>query len=93
MASNALESFGAMHAIRMRNLRIPEDISLIGYDDIPQASMIHPKLTTVRQPLVEMGQIAVQLLLEQINDPGRQPRQVILDSNLIIRNSCLPPSR
>jgi LacI family transcriptional regulator len=93
MASNDLEAFGAMDAIRMRNLRIPEDISLIGYDDIPQASMIHPKLTTVRQPLVEMGQVAVQLLLEQINDPGRQPRQVILDSNLIIRNSCLPPSR
>src|SRR6185436_17974893 len=68
-ASNDLSAFGAMDAARECGLRIPDDISIIGFDDIPQASVVYPKLTTVRQPLDEMGQTAVKLLLEQIEKP------------------------
>ncbi|MEZ4607147.1 MAG: substrate-binding domain-containing protein [Deinococcales bacterium] len=64
-ASNDLSAFGAMEAIRERGLNIPEDISLIGFDDIPQASISYPKLSTVRQPLKEMGKLAVEMLLAQ----------------------------
>ena len=54
-ASNDLSAFGAMDAAREYGLRIPDDISIIGFDDIPQASLVYPKLTTVRQPLARNG--------------------------------------
>jgi LacI family transcriptional regulator len=87
-ASNDLSAFGAMEAIHARGLRIPEDISIVGFDDIPQASLVHPKLTTVRQPLDEMGRAAVQILLDQIEDPSQPPRRVTLATQLIVRDSC-----
>jgi LacI family transcriptional regulator len=87
-ASNDMSAFGAMDAARERGLRIPEDISIIGFDDIPQASFVYPKLTTVRQPLEQMGQIAVKLLLEQIEDQSRPPQRIALATQLIIRDSC-----
>ncbi len=87
-ASNDISAFGAMDAIRHAGLEIPKDISVIGFDDIPQASTSYPKLTTVRQPLDQMGKLAVQLLLEQINHPETKPKQVTLETRLIIRDSC-----
>jgi LacI family transcriptional regulator len=90
-ASNDLMAFGAMQAIGEQGLRIPHDISLIGFDDIPQASMVHPQLTTVRQPLDQMGRVAVRLLLEQIENlgnPERAVRRVTLATHLIKRESC-----
>ncbi len=89
-ASNDLSAFGAMDAARECGLRIPDDISIIGFDDIPQASLVFPKLTTVRQPLVEMGQVAVKMLMERIEDQTRPPQQVALATQLIIRDSCGP---
>ncbi len=89
-ASNDLSAFGAMDAAREYGLRIPDDISIIGFDDIPQASLVHPKLTTVRQPLEQMGQVAVKLLLEQIEDRSRPPQRVTLATQLVIRDSCRP---
>jgi LacI family transcriptional regulator len=87
-ASNDLSAFGAMDAARDRGLRIPEDISIVGFDDIPQASLTHPKLTTVRQPLDEMGRTAVRMLLARIEDPSQPPRRVTLPTQLIVRDSC-----
>jgi LacI family transcriptional regulator len=87
-ASNDLSAFGAMDAVRHAGLDIPKDISVIGFDDIPQASTTYPKLTTVRQPLSEIGQLAVKLLLEQINHPKTKPQQVTLETSLIVRDSC-----
>lgn len=87
-ASNDLSAFGAMDAAREAGLGIPDDISIVGFDDIPQASFVYPKLTTVRQPLEEMGQVAVKLLLAQIEDPSRPPQQVELATQLMIRDSC-----
>jgi LacI family transcriptional regulator len=87
-ASNDLSAFGAMDAIRHGGLEIPKDISVIGFDDIPQASTTYPKLTTVRQPLNELGSLAVKLLLEQISQPETKPKQVTLETSLIVRDSC-----
>jgi LacI family transcriptional regulator len=89
-ASNDLSAFGAMDAVRECGLRIPDDISIIGFDDIPQASFVFPKLTTVRQPLEQMGQVAVKMLLERIEDRSRPPQQVTLATQLVIRDSCAP---
>lgn len=90
-ASNDLSAFGAMDAARERGLSIPDDISIIGFDDIPQASLVYPKLTTVRQPLVQIGQLAARLLLEKIENPEKEARRVTLSTELIIRDSCAPP--
>jgi LacI family transcriptional regulator len=89
-ASNDLSAFGAMDAAREHGLRIPEDISIIGFDDIPQASLVYPKLTTVRQPLEQMGQVAVKLLLDRIENRNRPPQRVTLATQLVIRDSCGP---
>src|SRR5262245_34617392 len=93
IASNDLSAFGAMDAIRQRGLRIPEDISIVGFDDIAQSSIVYPKLTTVRQPLDQMGRVAVKMLLEHIEDSERNPRRVTLATRLIIRDSCQPPKK
>ncbi|MEO8395219.1 MAG: substrate-binding domain-containing protein, partial [Chloroflexota bacterium] len=87
-ASNDLSAFGAMDAARECGLRIPDDISIIGFDDVPQASYVYPKLTTIRQPLEQMGKVAVKMLLEQIEDPSRPPQRITLATELIIRDSC-----
>jgi len=89
-ASNDLSALGAMDAARAFGLRVPDDISIIGFDDIPQASLVYPKLTTVRQPLEQMGQVAVKMLLERIEDRSRPPQRVTLATQLIIRDSCGP---
>ncbi|HYO87020.1 MAG TPA: LacI family DNA-binding transcriptional regulator [Candidatus Limnocylindrales bacterium] len=87
-AANDLSALGAIDAIRARGLRIPEDISLLGFDDIPHAQIAYPKLTTVRQPLAQMGRVAARLLLDQIQQPERPPRRVTLATELVIRDSC-----
>jgi LacI family transcriptional regulator len=89
-ASNDLSAFGAMDAVREYGYRIPDDISIIGFDDVPQASFVYPKLTTVRQPLEQMGQVAVKMLLERIKDQNNVPQRVALATQLIIRDSCGP---
>jgi len=90
-ASNDLSAFGAMDAARECGFDIPDDISIIGFDDIPQASLVYPKLTTVRQPLEQMGKVAVKLLLERIEDRSLPPQRVVLATQLVIRDSCAAP--
>jgi LacI family transcriptional regulator len=90
-AANDLSAFGALEACREHGLRVPEDMSIVGFDDVPQASLVYPKLTTVRQPLAQMGREAVNLLLQQIENPKRAKYQVSLETKLIIRDSCCPP--
>jgi LacI family transcriptional regulator len=89
-ASNDLSAFGVMDAARECGFRIPDDISIIGFDDVPQAGHVYPKLTTVRQPLEQMGQVAVKMLLELIKDRSRPPQRVTLPTQLVIRDSCAP---
>jgi LacI family transcriptional regulator len=91
-AANDDMAFGVIEAARVRGLRIPEDLSIIGFDDIPQAASIHPPLTTVRQPLEQMGRIAVETLLRLIDGERDTVTQVVLPTELIVRNTCCPPA-
>jgi LacI family transcriptional regulator len=90
-ASNDSMAFGTMEAARERGLRLPDDLSIIGFDDIPQARQVHPQLTTVCQPLEEMGQRAALLLLHYIAHPMEEIERIKLPTELILRESCQAP--
>jgi LacI family transcriptional regulator len=90
-ASNDMMAFGVMEAARERGLRLPEDLSIVGFDDIPQAEHVHPALTTVRQPLEEMGRSAARLLLHYIAEPSAEVERIELPTELILRESCQAP--
>lgn len=93
-ASNDLMAFGVMNAITDAGLNVPEDISVIGFDNIPQTELFRPRLTTINQPLVEMGRLATRMLLQQIEDPSKVPHQgTLLATELVIRDSCQPPKK
>lgn len=83
-------AIGALRAIKEANLSVPEDIAIVGYDDLSLAIQSHPALTTIRQPVEKSGNMAVEMLLEIINDKENNlpKRQVILPCELVIRGSC-----
>lgn len=87
-AANDISAFGVIEAIRNQRLSIPEDISVVGFDDVPEAAQVHPGLTTVRQPLAEMGRLAVQMLLKQLENPDLPGKRVELPTELVVRESC-----
>jgi LacI family transcriptional regulator len=92
-ASNDVMAMGAMDAIRERGLQIPEDISVLGFDDIPQAVLVRPALTTVRQPLEKMARAATQMLLDMLEYPDKKKERFELPTELIVRDSCRPPRK
>jgi LacI family transcriptional regulator len=85
------QAFGVAEAARLTGRRIPEDLSVVGFDDLPISRWFSPPLTTVRQPLVEMGRTAAEMLSAMID--GREPlgRQVELATELVVRSSTAPP--
>jgi len=87
-AASDVMAVGAMRAVEEANLRVPEDISIIGFDDLPAASYGSNQLSTVRQNVPELGLRAVECLIEQIGDDSIAPRGVMMDTELIIRQSC-----
>jgi LacI family transcriptional regulator len=87
-AANDMMAAGALRAIREAGLRAPEDIALVGFDDIPMAAQLDPPLTTIRQPIKRMGSLAVETLIEAIHQPEIRPRRIVLQPELIIRASC-----
>jgi LacI family transcriptional regulator len=90
-ASNDLMAFGVLQAAGERGLRVPDDLSVIGFDDIPHALMVHPRLTTVHQPLDQMGRVSVRMLLDLIENPQKPPRHLTLGTRLILRESTAAP--
>ena len=86
--ANNLMALGALQAIHERGMKIPEEIAVLGFDDMPWAMSLRPPLTAVAQPAEEIGCTAAQLLLERLKDPSRIPREIILPSVLIVRASC-----
>ena len=86
-ASNDVMAFGVMEAVRDRGLRIPEDISIVGFDNIPQAEHVSPQLTTIEQPLADMGREAARRLLALIQDPECPYHRVELPTSLVVRAS------
>jgi DNA-binding LacI/PurR family transcriptional regulator len=79
---------GALDALRAAGRRVPEDVAVIGFDDFPLAQHTDPKLTTVRQPLEEIGRTMVRLLLEEMEEPEVAWRHVILRTELVLRGSA-----
>jgi len=93
LAFNDISAIGAIQALRESGHRVPEDVSVIGFDDIQSAAFQNPALTTVRQPLREMGVIAAETLLSRINSPRPPdgiPSEIIVKPELIIRASTAP---
>jgi len=89
-AYNDISAIGAIWALREAGLRIPEDVSVVGFDDIPGAAFSNPALTTVRQPLIRMGQIAAQTLVDQIEGQGSYQPEIAVEAEFVIRASTGP---
>ena len=90
-AFNDSIAVGAMRVARERGVRVPEDLSIVGFDDITYASVVSPRLTTVRHPLAEMGRTAVGLLLGLLEPRRSGPLQIELPTRLVVRGSTAPP--
>ena len=86
-ASDAMAA-GALRALRDAGRRVPDDVAVIGFDDIPFAEHSDPPLTTIRQPISRMGFVAMETLADLIEHPEPQPRHVILPTELVVRSSC-----
>jgi len=86
-AYNDMMAFGSMQAIKEKGLRIPEDIGLVGYDDIPFSSLISPSLTTIRLKKQDLGIESVELLLSRINGSREKMKKIMLNVELIVRGT------
>jgi len=86
-AGSDTQALGVYAALRERGLRVPDSISVVGFDDVPIASLITPTLTTVRQPLVEMGRVATTMLLRLIAEEPLDSKRVELATTLVVRES------
>jgi LacI family transcriptional regulator len=87
---NDAMAIGAMRAARERDLRVPEDVSIVGFDDLPYATIVMPALTTIRQPLAEMGRAGVGLVLRQLASRNAEAPHIELPTRLIVRESTAP---
>ena len=88
VVANNLMTLGALQAIHERGIRIPEELAVVCFDDMPWATSLRPPLTAVAQPVEELGRTGAQLLLERLRDPKRLVRQVVLPTRLMVRASC-----
>ncbi len=87
---NDLTAIGALRALKSRGLRVPQDISLVGFDDVEFASYVDPPLTTICQPKDEMGRLAMQMLIDLLQ--GKAVTNILVPGELILRESTSPPS-
>lgn len=86
-------ALGILTAARSLGVRVPEDLSVVGFDDVPDAAVVTPALTTLRTPIDRMAGAAVELLTNRIDDPGRPVTNSITGVALIERESAAPPPR
>jgi LacI family transcriptional regulator len=88
-AFNDISAIGAIRALREAGLGVPEDVSVIGFDDIPAAAYNYPALTTIKQPLREMGRLAAEHLLNRISNGAQSefPEEIMVEPELIVRQS------
>lgn len=90
-AGNDAQATGVYQALYRRNIRIPDAMSVIGFDDVTYTAQMSPPLTTIHQPLVEMGRMAANMLLRLISGQPLDSNHVELSTSLVIRESCSPP--
>jgi DNA-binding LacI/PurR family transcriptional regulator len=91
VVGNDQMALGAIHALREHNLRVPEDISVVGFDDIPEAAYFSPPLTTVRQDFDVLGKLGVEYLIERINNPEIKMAQRVIKPRMMMRASTARP--
>lgn len=89
-AHNDLSAAGAMQALRQAGVKVPDDVSVVGFDDIPLASYTDPALTTVRQPMREMGELATQMLLSSFDGAAFDESRQVIETSLVVRGSSIP---
>ncbi len=89
-AVNDVLALGVIQQCHARGLRVPGDVSVVGFDDIAMASHASPPLTTVAQPRTELGRIAATLLIDRLAQPDAAPREVRMDCSLVLRSSTAP---
>ncbi|OGO39480.1 MAG: hypothetical protein A2147_07710 [Chloroflexi bacterium RBG_16_57_8] len=89
-AASDILAIGALAGVKDKGMRVPEHVSLAGFDDIDFAAYCSPPLTTVRVPSREIGQLAVKVLIEMMKDGPIPARQYCLDTDLVVRSSCAP---
>jgi LacI family transcriptional regulator, galactose operon repressor len=88
LAANDEMAIGALDAALERGLRVPEDLAVIGFDDIQMAALTRPSLSTIRQPMQLLGEAAVRLLFERLQNPDAPSHHELLETQLVIRQSC-----
>jgi LacI family transcriptional regulator len=81
-------ALGALRALREAGIKVPDDVALIGFDDMPFATMAQPQLTTIRQPVQRLGYLAAEGLIGLLEGEITPPYQVSLPTQLVIRESC-----
>jgi LacI family transcriptional regulator len=89
-AANNLTAVGVLESLAAHGQRIPDDIAVVGFDEIPWADLVRPSITTVAQPTYELGRTGATLLLDRIKSPNRPPSKVTLRTELRVRGSSLP---
>jgi DNA-binding LacI/PurR family transcriptional regulator len=90
-AANDQMALGVLRALHERGREIPREVSIVGFDDIPEAQYFTPPLTTVRQDFGEMGRSSLRLLLELMQETGQPPQRVTIAPELVVRRSTAPP--
>ncbi len=93
LASSDVEAFGTMQVAREIGISVPEDLSLVGFDDIPEASYVTPRLTTVRQSMHEMGLLAAEMLIGEIEEGHARTSSIVLPTELVVRETTGPIGR
>jgi len=89
-AYNDISAIGAIRAFQEAGLQVPRDVSVVGFDDIPGAAFHYPSLTTVRQPLRRMGELAVEMLISRIEGEKEYPREIAVQPEIVVRESTGP---
>jgi LacI family transcriptional regulator len=90
-AASDLMAIGALKALREAGLQVPQDVALVGFDDVPVASVIEPALTTVRQPIERLGSMAVEIVLDVLcneQEAKSSTHRIVLPTELVVRASC-----
>lgn len=87
-AHNDRMAIGAIRALQEAGHMIPDDVAIVGYDDIPVAAYCHPPLTTIRQPMQQVGKVATRILIDLIDHPDAEREKVLLKTELVRRGSC-----
>jgi LacI family transcriptional regulator len=89
-AANDASAIETIAVARSLGLSVPADLSVVGFDNVPESALCEPPLTTIEQPIQRMGYEAVEMLIGLIEDPTREPTQVVLPTRLVTRASCRP---